>query len=121
MTAVPAVFRTFSRRAAAATQHPTGLQEARVYVRGAYEPDTIVARAGRPLRIVFRREETARCSERVVFPAFGKSATLPPFREVAVDLEPAEPGEYEFTCELGLLRGRLVVSDGALGPAREQP
>lgn len=87
-----------------------GTREVRVRVRGGYEPDTIRAEAGVPLRIVFRREETAACSERVVFPAFGKSATLPRDRDVAVELLPEEAGEYEFTCGMGMLRGRLTVS-----------
>ena len=82
---------------------------ARIVVRGGFEPDTVFARAGRPLQIVFRREETASCSERVVFPALGRSAMLPPFQDVTLELLPPEAGEYEFTCQLGLLRGRLIV------------
>lgn len=85
-------------------------------VRGGYEPQTIVAEAGLPLRIVFQREESAACSERVVFPAFGKSAMLPKGKKVAVDLLPTTPGEYEFTCGMGVLRGRLVVA----APGRER-
>ena len=81
----------------------------RVRVRGGYEPDTIYVRAGEPARILFRREETAPCSERVVFPAFGKSAMLPPYQDVLVELLPREPGEYEFTCQMGVLHGTLVV------------
>ena len=85
----------------------------RVRVRGGYEPDTIFGRVGEPLRIVFRREETAPCSERVVFPAFGKSAMLPPYQDVLVELPPADPGVYEFTCQLGVLHGTLVIdADG---------
>lgn len=84
-------------------------REIGVRVLGGYIPDTIRAEAGVPLRIVFRREESAPCSEQVVFPAFGKSATLPPGEKVAVDLLPEVPGEYEFTCAMGMLRGKLVV------------
>lgn len=87
----------------------TARREIRVRVRGGYDPDTIRAEAGVPLRIVFRREESSSCSEQVVFPAFGKSATLPQGEQVAVDLLPEEPGEYEFTCAMGMLRGTLVV------------
>ena len=90
-------------------------REIRVRVRGGYVPDTIRAEAGVPLRIVFCREESAPCSEQVVFPAFGKSATLPPGEQVAVDLLPEEPGEYEFTCAMGMLRGTLVIVPS--GPA----
>ena len=86
------------------------ITEARVVVRGAYEPDTIVATAGRPLRITFRREDTLACSERVVFPDFGKSAMLPSHEDVTVELAPDRAGEYEFTCELGVLRGRLIIT-----------
>jgi len=83
----------------------------RVRVHGGYDPDTVHARAGEPVAIVFRREETAPCSERVIFPALGKSAMLSAFEDVTVELTPPEPGEYEFTCQLGVLRGRLVVEE----------
>ena len=83
--------------------------EVRVRVRGRYEPSAVVVPAGEPVRLLFTREETARCSERVVFGDYGKAAMLPPFREVVVDLPPAEPGEHPFTCGRGVLRGRLIV------------
>ena len=94
---------------------PSSPASVQVRVQGGFEPDTIVARAGEPLRLVFRREETASCSERVVFPAFGRSAMLPPFQDVALELLPEQEGEYEFTCQLGLLRGRLIVVGDAPG------
>ena len=84
-------------------------QQIRVLVAGGYTPSTIRAEAGIPLRLVFCREESAACSEQVVFPAFGKIATLPKGKPVVVDLLPEEPGEYEFTCAMGMLRGKLVV------------
>jgi plastocyanin domain-containing protein len=85
----------------------------RIRVKGGFEPDTVLARANEPLRLVFRREETASCSERVVLPAFGRSATLPPFEDVTLELLPEHEGEYEFTCQLGVLRGLLVVVAGS--------
>lgn len=90
--------------------------DAHVTVRGGYAPSTIVARAGRPLRIVFTREETAPCSERVVFPDFGVAADLPPHEDVTVELLPERPGEYRFTCGMGMLDGRLVVRAAKDGP-----
>lgn len=83
----------------------------RVRVRSGYHPDTVHAHAGEPLELTFRREESASCSERVVFPAFGRSAMLPPYRDVTIELIPEHAGEYEFTCEMGMLRGRLIVED----------
>lgn len=84
--------------------------EVRVLVRGGTQPDMILARARRPLRIIFRREESAFSSERVIVPAFGKGAMLPPDQEPAVGPLPEQPSGYEFICQLGMLRGRLAVA-----------
>jgi len=86
-----------------------GYQEVMILVKGGYAPDTIVARHGKPLRVNFRREETAGCSDKVIFADFGKSADLPTGQTVAVELMPDKPGEYGFACPMGMFRGRLVV------------
>ena len=81
-----------------------------VRVSGGYFPGVVYAKAGRPIEIVFLREETAACSERVLFPAFGKSTMLSLGQTVVVDLPACPPGTYEFTCAMGILRGHLVVA-----------
>ncbi|MBI4495081.1 MAG: cupredoxin domain-containing protein [Chloroflexi bacterium] len=86
-----------------------GYQEAMVLVKGGYTPDVIVVQRGKPVRLNFRREETAACSEMVVLSDFGKSAKLPEGETVAVEFLPERPGEYEFACQMGMLRGKLVV------------
>ena len=86
----------------------------RIRVNGTYEPSEVHVRAGAPARLIFRREETAPCSERVVFPDYGISVMLPPFRDVAVDLPASDPGEHEFTCQMEMLRGTLVVDREAV-------
>lgn len=107
------LFATITRRHRA-QRPPSGEGQQRlVVVRGGYRPDVLRVRAGEPIRIVFRREETAHCSERVVFPAFGKSAALPCGEQVVVELPPAPPGTYEFTCALNMLHGTLVVEEQA--------
>ena len=88
--------------------------EARVEVRGGYQPETIVTRAGRPLRLTFIRDESWPCSDRVIFPDFDLSAQLPIHEDVVIELLPDEPGEYEFTCGMGMLHGVVVVA-----PARD--
>ena len=92
-----------------ATLASSGYQETMILVKGGYTPDRIVVERGRPVRLTFRREESSPCSEQVVFDAFGKHAELPEGEQVAVELPPAEPGEYSFTCQMGMLRGTLVV------------
>jgi plastocyanin domain-containing protein len=76
---------------------------------GGYTPATIRVEHGRPVRLRFRREETNPCSSFVVFGDSGISARLPAGKTVTVDLPPASPGEYPFTCHLGVLRGTLVA------------
>jgi plastocyanin domain-containing protein len=92
-----------------ASEGSSGYQEAMILVKGGYTPDTIVVRAGRPVRLNFRREETASCSDKVIFADFNKSADLPTGATVAVELLPKEPGVHEFACPMGMFRGRLVV------------
>jgi plastocyanin domain-containing protein len=93
-------------RAAVTSQ---GYQEAMVLVKGGYTPDVIVVQHGKPVRLTFRREETAACSEMVVFGDFGKSVKLPTGQLVLVEFLPERAGEYEFTCQMGMIRGKLIV------------
>ena len=94
-----------------------GAQEVLVRVKGGYDPDLIVVHAGRPVRLLFNRQETAACSEMVQFPDFGVSRRLPAGETVPVEFDPQEPGEYEFACQMGMLRGRLVVTGDGSRPS----
>ena len=87
----------------------SGYQEAMVLVKGGYTPDLIVVQHGKPVRLSFRREESAACSEMVVLADFGKSAKLPEGETVALEFLPEKPGEYEFACQMGMFRGKLVA------------
>lgn len=92
-----------------------------IRIRGSYQPAEVHVSAGQPSRLIFRREETAPCSERVVFPDYGISVTLPAFEDVAVDLPASEPGAHEFTCQMEMLHGRLIVNEAPLsGHARRE-
>lgn len=96
-------------RGVQASETSGGYQEAMILVKGGYTPDTIIVQAGKPVRLNFRREETASCSDKVVFADFQKSADLPTGETVAVELLPKQPGEYAFACPMGMFRGRLIV------------
>jgi plastocyanin domain-containing protein len=86
-----------------------GVQEIDVTVKGGYQPATVVARAGRPLRLNFTRREATPCGEEVVLPDFGKRAHLPQDKTVPVEITPEKPGEYEFTCGMNMYRGKIIV------------
>lgn len=87
----------------------SGHQEAMILVKGGYTPDVVVVQRGKPVRLNFRREESASCSEMVLLPDFGKSAQLPVGETVAVEFVPKQSGEFEFACQMGMFRGRLIV------------
>ena len=86
-----------------------GYQEAMVLVKGGYTPDVIVVERGKPVRLNFVRAESASCSEMVLFPDFNKSAKLPEGETVPVEFMPEQAGELEFQCQMGMLRGKLIV------------
>jgi len=85
------------------------VQEVQVIVKGGYSPDVIVVKAGKPVKLNFLRQETSSCTEMVVFGDFNKSAKLPEGEVVPVEFTPEKPGEYEFHCQMGMIRGKLVV------------
>ena len=86
-----------------------GYQEAMILVKGGYTPDVVIVQRGKPVRLNFLREETTACSEMVVLSDFGKSARLPEGEVVPVEFMPDKAGTYEFTCQMGMFRGKLVV------------
>jgi plastocyanin domain-containing protein len=45
----------------------------------------------------------------VLIPDFNQSAELPEGQEVSVRFTPEKTGEYEFQCQMGMLRGKLIV------------
>lgn len=81
------------------------------YADKAQEPDLVVVEAGRPVRLLFNRQETAACSEMVLFPDFDISRELPAGETVSIELPAPPPGEYEFACQMGMLRGKLVATE----------
>ncbi len=92
-----------------ASLNSTGYQELMVLVKGGYTPDVIVVQKGKPVRLNFVRTESASCSEMVMFPDFQKSAKLPEGDTVPVEFLPDREGEFEFQCQMGMLRGKLIV------------
>jgi plastocyanin domain-containing protein len=92
-----------------------GVQEIQVLVKGGYHPDVIPVEAGRPVRLVFYRDETAECSERVVFEALDIERELPPFQKTEIEFTPYDQGDYHFRCGKSVMRGRVVAEIGREG------
>ena len=86
-----------------------GPAEVRIVVRGGYEPATVRVAAGKPVRLVFDRQETSSCSEEIVFPDFGIRKFLPTGQQTVVEITPPAPGRYEFMCGMSMLHGAVVA------------
>jgi plastocyanin domain-containing protein len=97
------------RERVAASVGAGGVQEVNVTVKGGYSPDVIVVRQGMPVRLNFYRDETASCSEKVIFGDFGIARDLAPFKTTPIEFTPDKPGEFTFTCGMNMLRGKLIV------------
>ena len=97
------------------------VQTIRVTVKDGYSPDTVQVALGGPVRILFDRQESSDCSSRVVIPAFGVNQNLPAFETTAVEFLATEPGQFEFTCGMGMLHGRILVGDGPVTTAAGDP
>jgi plastocyanin domain-containing protein len=88
-----------------------GIQQMRIKVKGGYDPDVIVVKKDKPVQLHFTREESAMCSEMVVFDKINRSAKLPEGETVTIEFTPAEKGEIPFACQMGMLRGKVVVTE----------
>ncbi|MEW6086263.1 MAG: cupredoxin domain-containing protein [Chloroflexota bacterium] len=91
------------------TVSASGAQEVAITVKGGYTPDVIVVQKGRPVHLIFTRQESSACSEKVLFPDFNQNALLPEGEQVTLEFTPAKEGEYGFQCQMGMLRGKLIV------------
>ena len=99
----------FGKKRAAVQPPPTGPQEITITVAGGYKPDTIVAKKGMPLKLVFDRRETNPCTDEVVLPEFGIRQALPPHARTVIEVTPEREGEFPFSCGMNMLHGKIKV------------
>lgn len=97
------------RREGVAVVETGGVQEVQIKVKGGYDPDVIVVKPGKPVRLHFNRQESSLCSEMVIFEKIDKSARLPEGETVTIEFTPEETGEIPFQCRMGMLRGKVIV------------
>lgn len=76
---------------------------------GVYTPSRIEASVGQAVRIKFLRKDPGPCAELVVFPDFDISQSLPLEKAVEIQLTPLQSGEFDFTCQMQMYRGTLIV------------
>ena len=65
----------FAPRKAAQAKDEGGVQTVHITVKGGYSPQLIQVQAGRPVKLVFDRQESGECSSHVVFNDFNIDKT----------------------------------------------
>lgn len=76
---------------------------------GVYTPSMIRVPAGKPATLRFVRMDPSPCAEKVIFSGLDISADLPLGKPYDITFIPENAGEYDFTCQMAMYRGRLVV------------
>lgn len=93
-----------------ATVHATDSQLVEIRIKGdTYQPSVVEVPAGRPLALSFLRLDANPCAEKVMFASLGISTDLPLGKPQIIDLGTLQPGTYEFTCQMGMYRGKLIA------------
>lgn len=99
----------FYRREGQQATEVGGVQDVQIKVKGGYDPDVIVVKRNKPVRLHFNRQESSLCSEMVIFDKLNRSAKLPEGQIVTIEFTPEAAGEIPFQCQMGMLRGKLIV------------
>ena len=76
---------------------------------GVYTPAYIQVEPDHPITLRFTRKDASPCAEIVNFSLLNISRQLPLNEPVDININIEKPGEYEFTCQMGMYRGKLIV------------
>lgn len=77
---------------------------------GVYQPPFIQVKANHPITLRFIREDASPCAEVVVFSTLNINEQLPLHKAKDIVLTLQDVGEYEFTCQMGMYRGKIIAS-----------
>jgi plastocyanin domain-containing protein len=83
--------------------------EINIIVKGGYTPEVISVPAGQKTILKFTRQDDNSCLEEVVLGDFGARKTLPLNEVVAIEIAPEKPGEYVYTCGMGMFHGKIIA------------
>lgn len=94
-----------------AVEGPDGVQTVKVLVKHGYFPSHIEAKAGKPLKVEFYRDEERgkeSCGEDLMIPAENVNIPLPARESQIVEIKPQNPGEMMFQCGMKMMKGKIT-------------
>lgn len=77
---------------------------------GVYQPANVQVKANHPITLRFIREDPSPCAEVVIFSSLNISEQLPLHRPKDIVLTLKTTGTYEFTCQMGMYRGKIIAN-----------
>lgn len=77
---------------------------------GVYQPAFIQVKVNHPVTLRFIREDASPCAEVVVFGSLNINEQLPLHKPKDIVLTLKNIGEYEFTCQMGMYRGKIIAT-----------
>ena len=77
---------------------------------GSYQPARIEIPAGQEVLLRFSRKDASPCASQVVFEDIDLSSELSLNHDTDVVVQFDKPGEYDFTCQMKMYRGTLIVN-----------
>lgn len=80
-----------------------------ITVDGGYQPDVISLPKNKKTKLNFIRKDKSDCLEEVVLPDFKKRLHLPLNKKVTIEINPAKPGEFVYSCGMNMFHGRIIV------------
>ncbi len=87
-----------------------GRPEVSVTVDGfSYHPDKVLAKAGKPVRLLVTRTTDDGCGQQFVVPSLHLKYDLPLNQPVAIDLTLPASGAVAFACGMDMYRGSIVA------------
>ncbi len=92
---------------AAATE--TASSEVNIEVKGGYSPSEIRLKKGVPAKLRFHRKDSGECSRELLIPEFEVNQELAALKETVIEVTPKRSGEFEFTCGMHMMKGKIVV------------
>ena len=76
---------------------------------GVFTPGFVEIISNKPFKLRFQREDASPCAESVVFAQLNISRQLHLGKTTEIPLNIAEKGSYDFTCQMGMYQGKLIV------------
>lgn len=77
---------------------------------GVYDPPVITAKKGKEITLNFLRKDESPCSSIVRFDKLDISESLPINKVHKIRLNIKDAGEYSFTCQMGMYRGKVIIN-----------